>query len=228
MTNTAQQFIVWDWNGTLIDDLPVNLAGCNSVLTHFGKTLIDTETYQKTFAVPIKNFCCATGFSPEEYDTFSETIQHIFHDTYQELIEGVGFREGVRDLLGITCAQNVSHIILSNHLAPCITQHLTRLDSLPFFWDILAHADRAAQMSWLPKGDRLKTFVQEHALKPENGLIIGDTPEEMHIAQDYGLIGIALTGGHATTERLEDAHPDYLIHSFDELYPILREKGFVQ
>ena len=69
--------------------------------------------------------------------------------------------------------------------------------------------------------------MQQHNLPPENAIIVGDTPEETHIARDTGLTSIALTGGFATTERLRAAEPDCLLNSLTEMLPILRARGFM-
>ncbi|MDR3425315.1 MAG: HAD family hydrolase [Alphaproteobacteria bacterium] len=224
--NNMERFIVWDWNGTLIEDTPLCVACFNAILVHGGKKQIDILRYQNTFEVPIQKFYLKNGYSESELSQAMDAFQHIFHDSYDRGILSVGFREGAKETLQTTHEHNVRHIILSNHLIPSIENHLNRMDAKHFFWRILAHANREAQKTWSSKGEHIKEFMRHHGLRPENGLIIGDTPEETHIARQTGLTSIAITGGFATEERLHEVKPDYVIDSLNEMPSILSARGF--
>ena len=225
--NAAIKFIVWDWNGTLIEDTPLNVACFNRILSHSGKKKIDTHGYQSTFEVPIEKLYFNNGFSEEEVARDKIAHQNLYHDAYDEGILSVGFRKDAREILQETHQRNIRHIILSNHLVPSIEDHLHRLNAKSFFWNILAHENRETQRGWHPKGERLKTLMRDHGLRPENGIVVGDTPEETHIARETGLTSIAITGGFATKERLREAKPDHLIDALQDMNPILRKRGFV-
>jgi phosphoglycolate phosphatase len=225
--NAKTKFIVWDWNGTLLDNLHLCIASFNAAITKVGKPELDTLTFQNTYGFPLENFFMQNGFSTDEYNREKMNILNIFHDSYELGITSVGFCAGAEEILRTARGKGIHHIILSNHLIPSICELLDRFEARHFFWDILAHENRESQRRLLPKGERIKIFMQHHELFAENGIIVGDTPEETHIARDTGLTSVAITGGFATEERLREASPDYVLHSLTEMPAVLRERGFV-
>jgi phosphoglycolate phosphatase len=97
-----------------------------------------------------------------------------------------------------------------------------------FFEDVLAYADREDQQTRsMSKGDKLRHFMQQEDIYGHPTIIVGDSVEEIEIAQEQGLISVAITGGCVSEERLRAAHPDYVIHSLHDLKPVLAERGFV-
>jgi phosphoglycolate phosphatase len=227
MTAAEQKYIVWDWNGTLINDLALGLHCFNITMRHFKKPEVVLEQYQKTFEYPFKRHYCKNGFSEEEFDQNVDIIQHVFHDAYDAGVLDIGFRDGVTDILTSTIKFDVHHIILSNHHTPSINAHLDRLNARYYFKDVLAHSNREAQSGWLPKSEHLKQFMQNNHLNPTKTCIVGDTPEESHIGRELGIASILITGGFATPERLQEARPDYLVHTLSDLNPIIHERGLL-
>lgn len=48
--------IIWDWNGTLLDDIGASLASVNDMLAMRGKPPIDADYYRECIGVPIIKF----------------------------------------------------------------------------------------------------------------------------------------------------------------------------
>jgi phosphoglycolate phosphatase-like HAD superfamily hydrolase len=87
---------------------------------------------------------------------------------------------------------------------------------------------RAAQFRDLKKSDRLRLYMKNNGLNPAHTFVVGDTVEEIEIAREFGMGSAAITGGLASEEMLRASNPDYIIHSLDELAPILRQRRFVE
>lgn len=223
----AQPTIVFDWNCTLLDDIALVLEATNALLAHGKKPLIDLATYQRTITLPLRHFYQAVGFSAQELDDNFAVIQDVFHDYYEARVHTQQLRPGAAALLEAAAAHNVNTIILSNHLEQPIRAQLARLAIDQHFPQVLAYADRATQFMHETKGQRLARFMTEHGLQPERMVIIGDTAEEVQIARDLGLTGVALTGGFFNHERLQAEAPDHLVHGLDEFHAVLRQRGWL-
>jgi len=223
--NASAKFVVWDWNGTLQDDLPVSIVGTNILLDKLGKPRIDAETYRTCFDVPIDRFYRNLGFSEQEIAFSLNEAQDTYFDTYEKLIVDVDFRPGGRSVLDFVLKAGAFNLILSNHLTDVIEKDLQRLGKRDAFQHILAWPDRRAQFR-TPKGSLLAAFMDNNGLRPDNGIIVGDTPEEVKVAREFGLVSVALSGGYSSVAALQDMNPDYLVASLDEVKPILRERGF--
>ena len=74
--------IVWDWNGTLFDDVELCFHCINSVLTsHHCQPLPDVEAYRNVFGFPIEDYYRELGFD------FSVTPFSQLAKEYMELYQ---------------------------------------------------------------------------------------------------------------------------------------------
>ena len=51
--NLKYKYIVWDWNGTLLDDISASLASVNDMLIKRNMDIIDIVRYKECIGVPI-------------------------------------------------------------------------------------------------------------------------------------------------------------------------------
>ncbi|WP_027584311.1 HAD hydrolase-like protein [Bradyrhizobium sp. Ai1a-2] len=218
--------LVFDWNGTLLDDADAVLQTTNAILGRFGRTSIDMQTFQEQCEVPFSVLYRKLGMSEGEVAIVDSDDGAIFHDTYEPLAGEADLREGARDILETARQHAVSTIILSNHIVDPLRSQMRRLGIDDCVNEVLAFESRATQYKSMSKGERLRLYMQANNLTPEWTFIIGDMPVETDIGRDLGLISISITGGFVSESRLQAAQPDYIIHDHHELLPILQGHRF--
>lgn len=224
---TATKFIVWDWNGTLLDDTSVVLTAVNKSLEKIRKP-IDLAELRRHSAIPLQQFWRNLGLAEETIVAHQAHLSATFHDHYESNVAKAALRAGGEALLRQTRKAGIAHMILSNHIVAAIESQLARLASHDVFSHILAFADRQEQLAMkMRKGERLQRFMRDNALHAANGVIVGDTVEEAEIGQQTGLASIVITGGIHTEEHLRTAQPDHVVHHLDEVMPILRKRGML-
>lgn len=217
--------IVYDYNGTVFDDARI-VCHCDSLLIEkLGYPPITFEQFQRHYDWPIDKLFLGVGVSEPDIAKI-HSIMHLFHENYESMASKTSLRDGVQDLLAHAYANNVNQLILSNHLTASIQRQLDRTGTSHYITEILSNKDQAQQLSEETKGERLHRYLAKHNLNPEDTVIVGDSPEERHIARQFGLIGIAVTGGFVSEERLAASHPDHLLSSMSELKPVLQARGF--
>ncbi|MDD3370458.1 MAG: HAD hydrolase-like protein [Alphaproteobacteria bacterium] len=219
------KFIVWDWNGTLQDDLPISLAVVNQNMRTLGRPPVDADTYRDCFDVPISRMYKNLGVSDNELSRFLDRMQDEYLRIYDDMVASAGFKKGAVEAIDFASAHGVSHVVLSNHLKDAVLKDLTRLKKLEAFRDVLAWPDQKTQFSH-SKGIFLASYMMQHSLSGKNGMIVGDTEEEVRISRSLGLVSVAVMDGYSSRAVLEKAKPDYLIEDLTELKPILRQRGF--
>lgn len=74
--------ILWDWNGTLLDDTQAALDTLNIMLERRGGKPIEMGFYRDHFAFPVKPFYKAIGVCLENEDW--DALAQEYHDTYAE------------------------------------------------------------------------------------------------------------------------------------------------
>ncbi|XIA67575.1 HAD family hydrolase [Bradyrhizobium sp. TZ2] len=218
--------LVFDWNGTLLDDADAVLQTMNAILRQFGRAAIDMQTFRDQCELPLSVLYRNVGMSEREVETVDSNSGAIFHDIYEALASKADLREGARRILETARQQAVSTIVVSNHIVEPVRTQLRRLGIDDYVTEVLAFESRATQFKSMSKGERLRRYMQTHNLNPSSTFIIGDMPVETDIARNLGLISISITGGFVSESRLQAAKPDYLIDDHHKLLPILQNHGF--
>lgn len=225
MSATAK-YIVWDWNGTLFDDTHIVLDSVNEILVSLQRLPIDLPTMRTHYSIPLVDFYRKIGLTDDEVGKIFFS-GNVIHDYYEKRVHLAELRDGVADVLASLRDDGIHSGILSNHVVEPIREQLRRFAIEHYFTDVMAYDSRHQQFRDKTKADRLHDLISSRNLDPKNLVIIGDTPEETHIARSVGAVSVAITGGCLPQERLETENPDYLIHSLHDLKPILQERGFI-
>jgi phosphoglycolate phosphatase len=190
------KYVLWDFNGTLIDDVEAALKNINHLLVKYNKKPIDLETYRSVFTFPVIDYYKNVGLIKDEEEF--EEIAHewmngyyamekdltVFENTYENLdrVHALGLRQGV--LSASSMAQ----------LTRLLDQHdLTRyMDHILGLEDIYANGKVEIGMN----------FIKNHHLKPEEIVLIGDTFHDYEVASKMGIHCILNAGGHQSFEIL--------------------------
>lgn len=218
--------LVFDWNGTLLDDASALLETTNAILNRFGHAAIDMNTFREHCDVPLSLLYCSLGMSTDEVAAIDQDGSAIFHDTYEPLASKAELRAGARSMLELARQQAASSIIVSNHIVDPLRSQLRRLEIDGYIDDVIAFESRATQYQSMSKGERLRLYMQKNNIEPASTFIIGDMPVEIDIARNLGLTSISITGGFVSEWRLRAARPDYTVEHHHELLPILKRHGF--
>ena len=224
----TKKFIVWDWNGTLLDDTDAVLTCMNTSLSRIQCAPVTMEKLRDTQFVPLRNFYLSVGVPEEKLSEFLNFERGVFHDAYEALEDKAPLRTGASKLLQRLKTNNIVNLIVSNHILDQIARLLHSHKIAEYFEEVLAYPSRALQFRDMTKGEKLHAYIKEKNLNASNAMIVGDTHEEIAIARELGMGSIAITNGLLSERRLRDMRPDYVVHSLDEIHPILEQRGFVQ
>lgn len=75
-----RQYILWDWNGTLLDDTQAALDTLNVMLAKRGTKPIEMDFYRDHFAFPVRPFYESIGMELEHEDW--DALAREYHDIY--------------------------------------------------------------------------------------------------------------------------------------------------
>jgi phosphoglycolate phosphatase len=207
--------IIWDWNGTLLNDVEACVGAINRMLDVRQLPCIDTKTYRKIFDFPVISYYSQLGFDLEHEDWDAVAIE--FHNHYGELAQSACLRDGVDaslDALGKTvdgmsilsaCEQTILEQMLTDYGIRHHFSHVSGLDNL--------HA-----ASKLDNGKRL---IQDIGLPTDEIMLIGDTNHDHEVASALGVRCILLTGGHQDESRLQ---AETVIPALADLFPLVVRK----
>ncbi len=216
------KLVVFDWNGTLFNDVEAAVVGANAKMKVFGYPPITLRQYREAFEIPSPKTYEHLGVDPKTIQAKALDATKAFHIAYEKEAALVDTRTGCAEVLQYLYKQGIPRIIFSNHTESGIIFQLDRLKLAPYFGAVLANKSIMDSHS-VGKKDHLISYLKTLEFKPGEILIIGDTPEEMQIGKELGLKSIGITGGFCTTERLKAAKPDVLVNSLHEIIPAIEE-----
>ncbi|MFZ2955955.1 MAG: HAD family hydrolase [Candidatus Ozemobacteraceae bacterium] len=204
------QFL-WDWNGTLLNDLDVCVEIINECLAKRSLPILTRERYLEIFEFPVMNYYRALGF---DFDKES------FESAGQEFIDAYGKRmfecslqpEAIKILEKIRSLERPQFILSALHHGS-LTRIIEHFRIGSFFTDVRGLDDFFAHS----KVDLGKRLVAESVKPHARTVMIGDTLHDYETAQAIGVDCILVAGGHNSFERLvKTGVPVY--HSLGELF----------
>ena len=207
--------IIWDFNGTIIDDLDLSLNSINTVLKRRGLTPIeDKSSYRKKFGFPIESYYEKLGmdFTKEPYKVPADEWVKLYNDGKDAL----GLTRGVDDVISYISSCNTPQWILSASEKSMLTEQLTKLNLIDKFSCILGCDDVYGR----GKVEMARDFASQTNVDLTTAVLIGDTDHDFHTAATLGCDCILYTQGHMDECRLS-ATGATVIHTMSELFDIL-------
>jgi phosphoglycolate phosphatase-like HAD superfamily hydrolase len=188
--------LVWDWNGTLLDDLKLVVDATNVCLATVGGPVITADEHRRDFRRPILDYYAHVLERPVDEVEF-QLLDDAFHDAY---------RRGVADV----------------RLAPDALEAMARwpgsqsLLSMYFHDELLVEVERhglgarLVRVDGLPGtvgGHRKATFLERHlealAVDPAEVVLIGDSVDDGDAARAAGAAAVLYAGGFTDVALLK-------------------------
>jgi len=194
--NGPIRHLVWDWNGTLLDDSQACVTALNRMLQRRNMKEIDRQQYRDVFDFPVRNYYLRLGFDFEKKD-WDENARE-FHAYYCQACNVSNLRTGVVDILTQLREQGMPMSILSAAETSTLENMLSEYDILDFFRRVYGLEDPYAHT----KVERGRALMEDLQLPPEGVLLVGDTTHDYEVAHAIGCRCILLAGGHQSEDRL--------------------------
>lgn len=189
--------VVWDWNGTLLDDVALNCAIMNRMLRRRGKPPIPSlAVYRRIFGFPIIGYYQRAGFdfATEDYETVADEYMALYRRDSMEC----RLFPGVREVLFELRCSGVRQVILSASQQDCLMEQLSHLNLEGFFDEVLALHHCLAHS----KAELAEEWMEASRLSGEQLLFVGDTLHDFEVSKRLGAFCILVAAGHQNKERL--------------------------
>lgn len=202
---------IFDWSGTLVDDLAMVLDATNHVLRHYGKGEIDREAFRMNFRLPYAGF-------------YEEVLPGVPLDELEDHFR-IGFAHseasGVTspllphavDFLDFLHTRKKRMFILSSMDANDFDRHAVELG--------VDHYFEATYAGVLDKRDQIHRMIESHQLDTGSTVFVGDMCHDVETARHGGVTSIALLTGYQNADQLSAANPDLVADDLNEVRKLL-------
>ncbi|MGN0527505.1 MAG: HAD family hydrolase [Eubacterium sp.] len=187
--------IIWDWNGTILDDTAAAFEATNILLKKYGYPTITLEFYRDNIDTPVVNFYNKIFDLSKQS---METLDKEWGVLYNELSKKIGLHKDIDKALDYFRKENCRQIILSAFKTAEITKYAESLNVKQYFGDILGTEGIAMES----KTVRGKRYIRENNLDPKETLYIGDTLHDYETAQQLGTDCILVSCGQQSPKLL--------------------------
>lgn len=185
------KYIVWDWNGTLLDDVDVCLESINIVLERYKlPKLKSVKEYRENFCFPIINYYKAIGFDFTKYSF--KTVGKEFIDIYTKLSSTCNLHNDALETLILLRNRNFNQIILSASQQTNLLNQVNQYNIQHYFKNILGIKDIYANS----KLDIAKNWISSFKIDNTNVLFVGDTIHDSEVAKSLKCDCILCSQGH--------------------------------
>lgn len=208
------QHIIWDWNGTLLDDIAASLRTINVMLARRGLPVINLVEYRDIFGFPIKDCYVKLGFDlrSESWDD----VSNEFHKIYMKEVQDTNLRAGITRVLESLASSGKSMSVLSASELSILEGLLEAKGIRKYFKNVYGHSDLYGS-SKVKLG---RKFQQDTGAPSDHVLLIGDTDHDYEVACELNCRCILLTDGHQARERLQRCDCP-IVENVDELFGVL-------
>jgi phosphoglycolate phosphatase len=188
--------VIWDWNGTIFNDVLLSMEIINNMLKQRGQKLLTVETYRKIFTIPVKDYYASIGFNFLE-ETF-ETVGKTWMDEYERRKYESTLYEGVVEVLN-----KINHLGIGQSILSAYSQHT--LDEMIDHYSLRKYFDHVVGLDNIYAASKVN-IGKELMRRLGNGkgetVLIGDTEHDCEVAMEIGADSILIANGHQSKAKL--------------------------
>jgi phosphoglycolate phosphatase-like HAD superfamily hydrolase len=187
--------LIWDWNGTLLDDLELVVAATNASLASAGGPSVTAEEHRRDFRRPVWAYYAHVLGRPVAEDEFLR-LDLVFHDAYRrglttcllavDALDAVRSWDGSQSLLSMWFHQELVPYVTGHGLA----DHLTRVDGLR---EVIGGGSKVPH---------LRAHLDALGMRGADCVLIGDSIDDAEAASSVGARAVLYAGGFTDEKRL--------------------------
>lgn len=202
--------IIWDWNGTLLNDVEISILSMNQMLEKRNIPLLNVEKYQNIFTFPVQDYYVKAGvnFDKHEWDT----VAMEFINNYRKNIVGAQLHADATNILEYFKTRHIRQFILSAMEQDFLEETIGNFGIDAMFERIVGLNNHYAAT----KEENARRLIADINVNKNEICMIGDTIHDFEVAQSAGVACILISRGHQSHVRLKSTGA-LVIGNFGEL-----------
>ena len=187
--------ILWDWNGTLLDDLRYGMSVRNRTFPAFDLPVIESvEAYHEQFTFPIRLYYERAGVTDANF----VAVAHAWMAEYVRGFSTVPLHADAREALSCFEKAGIRQVVLSATKRDMLVEQIAQFDIQHHFADMLGLDNIYAGS----KEDIGRQYLQSCGIPPEETCMIGDTLHDADVAKAIGAKCVLVPRGHQSRKTL--------------------------
>ena len=180
--------IVWDFNGTVLDDVRMSVAAVNDMLTARGLEKTNVDVYRDTLCMPLTDYYKTVGIYSDDIEALSAEFRACC-DRHPEDAEVFG---GIIQAVESARKMGIKSIVMSSLYHPQLLSEIERYRLTGVFDDVLGLPDRKLGSKY----QNAKNYFEKNGIDAKNTLFLGDLTTDAQMARALGADCILIANGH--------------------------------
>lgn len=192
--------VIWDWNGTLLDDVNICASILNILLTRHNYAPVEgIEKYKEIFGFPIEEYYKRAGFdfAKHPYNELAKEYMVL----YRQHSEECSLSDGAKSTLQALQKLGVRQVILSASPIDLLHSQLEKYNLEQYFKDVLGLCDIYAKS----KAELGCDYIKRSGIDISGAIMVGDSVHDAYTAQQMGIKSVLYCKGHEPKARLQGA-----------------------
>lgn len=190
--------IIFDWSGTLCDDMAITIEATNFVLSHYNLPPLDRESFRNEFQLPYPDY-----YAWKTPHAKLEDLENYYRESFDHSTLKVTPIPHAREFLDFCRRRGIRCFILTSMDPPAFEQQVREMDMLHFFEHI--HSGIRNKEHYIP------TLMKQHGLLPHETAFVGDMQHDITAAHCAGITAIGVQTGYNNVQQLAHAEPHMII-----------------
>ncbi|REK35961.1 MAG: HAD family hydrolase [Actinobacteria bacterium] len=182
--------IVWDWNGTLLDDLELVVRAVSRSVERLGHPPISPDDYRDHYTRPVRQFYDSL-FGRHVGDMEWLDLNKTFHELYYAEVDAAALAADAVDALqraaDLGWGQSLLSMSTHEHLVPTVEAH-----GIAHYFDLITGL---IEPSGDMKASHLRAHLASQHIDGKAVVVVGDTPDDHDAARSVGARAILYDGG---------------------------------
>jgi len=200
--------VIFDWSGTLVDDLPAVWHASNHIFRKAGLPEMTLDQFRMEFELPFTAFYGRYVAHVPIHD-----LERWFHERFSEMQHTIIALPFAREFLEF-CRERELRTFLLSAVHPRLYESQQRATGLGEF---IQHP----YVGIHDKRHQIHTLLESHGLVPDETVFIGDMEHDIETARHGGIHSVAVLTGYNSLDQLRQAKPDLIVEHLGELRTIL-------
>lgn len=199
---------IFDWSGTLVDDMALVVDATNHVLRIYGADELDRESFRRSFRLPYEEFYaeCLPGVALEE-------LEGHFREGFAISGAVVPILPFAREFLDFLKERGERMFVLTSMCSIAFSEQLEELGLGDYF--------EATYSGVLDKREVIGGILSDHELVQGETVFVGDMTHDVLTAHHGGIGSVGVLTGYNHREVLESSKPNLLLANLGELRDVI-------
>ena len=199
---------IFDWSGTVVDDLGLVVWSTNYVLGKYGKPELDREEFRRSFCLPYADFY--RQYVPEGD---MDEVEALFREGFDVSDVKVTVLPYAREFLDLLKSRGCKLYVLSSMCAKAFSEQVVELGMDHYFEETYAGV--------LDKREVIGEMMQVHGMGQENTVFVGDMTHDVDTAHHAGIMSLGVLTGYNHSAALAESEPTMMVKDLNVVAKIL-------